>query len=667
MLTKREHTEIFLTLVFAWLVYAVCQGELIVPALAFLCVLPSYIKQMSGRPTRRSSIHMSWRSLISISIVVSGTWRNLFPSPDNAVSFIPILVPALQTASIFVAILAWFRFDYKWRTYYLRFLPWLTVALSINVPFTVITQFVFWFYCYMSVGIMIGHLYFPVSPDTAEAFKRSKYKSPFLYAYPVFLAVIAVAIFFVIVQSIHLGDDIFMHLIQNYVGRRHFSLFDSTLNLSGSGNSRNDVRPILEIDRTGGRSHYLVAQIFKDYQNGVWTAVEDLPTDPVSREFLPSRDTFELVMFEYLADIIPVPRGVAAMHSKGTAYVQDANGVVYNVDKKIPKAELQLGEVSPGAKVGGADRHDYTAVSDFLRKHLKIRNDYLIGRENDPLRIARKMEHFFRTQFEYNLYVDFVADDKGLIYMLDYRRPAYCSYFASAMTLMLRERGIPARLVAGFLATEKSAFSDDKYIVRGRDAHAWVEALIPVRSGGAGPDKGTALYDWVRFDPTPPDSRLSAIDRYSKINKIADWIWCSQKRLKAAILDIETRTLVALLFAIVIMVALEEIFKKFLGRLFKRHKGDEVWTETRLSRKQNPYVWEYKRLEHFLKTKFHVERKDSETDTELLTRLRGLPEVPGNVVLKIEAFFIKYHMARFGFKKDVDLTLLLEDILQGRK
>ncbi|WP_408956853.1 DUF3488 and transglutaminase-like domain-containing protein [Natrinema sp. 74] len=68
----------------------------------------------------------------------------------------------------------------------------------------------------------------------------------------------------------------------------------------------------------------------------------------------------------------------------------------------------------------------------------------------------------------------------------------YCVYFATTMTQMLREEGIPARYVTGY--TSGQQIDDDKYLVRGLDAHAWVEVYFP--------DHG-----WVRFDPTPGESR----------------------------------------------------------------------------------------------------------------------------------------------------------------
>jgi len=62
-----------------------------------------------------------------------------------------------------------------------------------------------------------------------------------------------------------------------------------------------------------------------------------------------------------------------------------------------------------------------------------------------------------------------------------------CEYFASAGALILRELGFPTRLVVGFLGGEYNPITRF-YIVRQKDAHAWVEVYYN--------------NTWVRFDPT---------------------------------------------------------------------------------------------------------------------------------------------------------------------
>jgi hypothetical protein len=87
-------------------------------------------------------------------------------------------------------------------------------------------------------------------------------------------------------------------------------------------------------------------------------------------------------------------------------------------------------------------------------------------------------------------------------------RRGHCEYFASAMTIMLRAIGIPARLATGYSATTYNPVTG-YYEVRALDGHAWPEAYLP-------------QYGWVSFEPTPfyqlpeppPATTAAALDRY---------------------------------------------------------------------------------------------------------------------------------------------------------
>ena len=89
-----------------------------------------------------------------------------------------------------------------------------------------------------------------------------------------------------------------------------------------------------------------------------------------------------------------------------------------------------------------------------------------------------------------------------------------CEYFASALVLMLRTQGIPARMAIGFRGGELNQ-TGDYFTVRQFNAHAWVEALLPAEglspSLQQGVDKDKIRGVWLRLDPTPvfrPDKEL---------------------------------------------------------------------------------------------------------------------------------------------------------------
>ena len=96
---------------------------------------------------------------------------------------------------------------------------------------------------------------------------------------------------------------------------------------------------------------------------------------------------------------------------------------------------------------------------------------------------ARRLEAYLSREYGYTL--DFVgrgAADPIEEFLFTYRS-GHCEYFASAMVLLLRSQGIPARFVAGSLGGEYNPLTG-YYIVRQSNAHAWVEAYLPDAPGG---------------------------------------------------------------------------------------------------------------------------------------------------------------------------------------
>lgn len=103
--------------------------------------------------------------------------------------------------------------------------------------------------------------------------------------------------------------------------------------------------------------------------------------------------------------------------------------------------------------------------------------------------MARRIERHLQTNYQYSLDLQPVLEGDPVADFLFNTRTGHCEYFASAMVLLLRSRGIPARLVNGFQMGEFSTAAD-AYTVRQSDAHSWVEAYFPP-------------HGWVTFDPTP--------------------------------------------------------------------------------------------------------------------------------------------------------------------
>jgi len=114
--------------------------------------------------------------------------------------------------------------------------------------------------------------------------------------------------------------------------------------------------------------------------------------------------------------------------------------------------------------------------------------------EADPVVVANGLSAWLGATYTY---VDTPPPPEGdpVAWFLFDAKAGHCEYFASALTVLLRARGIPARLATGFYSDERAA--DGAVVARRGNAHAWVE----VRTAAG----------WATLDPTPP-SGLPQVD-----------------------------------------------------------------------------------------------------------------------------------------------------------
>ncbi|MEO6749367.1 MAG: DUF3488 and DUF4129 domain-containing transglutaminase family protein [Casimicrobiaceae bacterium] len=175
-------------------------------------------------------------------------------------------------------------------------------------------------------------------------------------------------------------------------------------------------------------------------------------------------------------------------------------------DRRGPQVMLTADrQVITRAAVSQAIR--YTAVS-VLRDHfpaaseLDVRLAMLPARGNPRTRalaatmrerypgdreyIAAVLAMFHDENFVYTLTPPLTPTDPVDMFLFDERR-GFCEHFASAFTVLLRDAGIPARVVTGYQGGEINP-RGGYMIVRQSDAHAWSEAYVD--------------GEWRRYDPT---------------------------------------------------------------------------------------------------------------------------------------------------------------------
>lgn len=90
----------------------------------------------------------------------------------------------------------------------------------------------------------------------------------------------------------------------------------------------------------------------------------------------------------------------------------------------------------------------------------------------------------------------------GVDYFLFDIQEGYCDYYASAMVVMLRAVGVPARFVVGYTPGQPVARAErpapdapDIYRALERNAHAWPEVYFPT-------------YGWIQFEPTASELQI---------------------------------------------------------------------------------------------------------------------------------------------------------------
>ena len=184
---------------------------------------------------------------------------------------------------------------------------------------------------------------------------------------------------------------------------------------------------------------------------------------------------------------------------------QDGEGSIQsrrpNLDRIKYKALSDTSEPAPDVlrRDDGRDPQSYlryVILPDSLDQRIANLADSIAIRYRARRRydIAKAFETELQTNYGYSLEMKASGPDPLADFLFNVKA-GHCEYFSTAMAVMLRTQGIPARVVNGFLPGEFNEAAD-AYTIRQSDAHSWVEVYFP--------DTGS----WVMFDPTPAAGRV---------------------------------------------------------------------------------------------------------------------------------------------------------------
>lgn len=120
----------------------------------------------------------------------------------------------------------------------------------------------------------------------------------------------------------------------------------------------------------------------------------------------------------------------------------------------------------------------------------QLARDITAGKRSNYDKI-KAIESYLSQNYSYTLSPAPTPKDKDFVdYFLFELKEGYCTYYASAMVILARCIGIPARYVEGYMLPSKPE-SENTYYITNEQAHAWVEVYF----------EG---FGWLPFEPTAP-------------------------------------------------------------------------------------------------------------------------------------------------------------------
>lgn len=135
-------------------------------------------------------------------------------------------------------------------------------------------------------------------------------------------------------------------------------------------------------------------------------------------------------------------------------------------------------------------RAAYLQLPDSVPLRVYTLAGRLIADEPSYYEKVIRVQDYVRQVAAYDLEAPLPGDERDVVdYFLFDAPSGFCTYYASAMAVLLRMQEIPARVVTGY-APGVFMVEQGNFEVTGDLAHAWVEVYFPG-------------YGWIPFEPTP--------------------------------------------------------------------------------------------------------------------------------------------------------------------
>lgn len=258
-------------------------------------------------------------------------------------------------------------------------------------------------------------------------------------------------------------------------------------------------------DTSSGKRYLYVNPRWRELRNSVF--LENLPPSSVQKaSSLLDQKAVTVQMQDTAASTVFTPTFLRRFSAQNdmVAYFNEAGELFITRDLErgdrytVFAPILEGGDSALGSLIAaapkGADKEYQEALSKYtqLPSHMEQKvyddlNNIIAGYATPYDQACAIMRHLQRY-YRYTLSPDTPPENQDFVtYFLYVGKEGYCTYYASAMTVLARMAGLPARYVEGFVAKPSS---DGFAYVTGKDAHAWTEIYF----------EG---FGWVPFDATP--------------------------------------------------------------------------------------------------------------------------------------------------------------------
>jgi hypothetical protein len=158
----------------------------------------------------------------------------------------------------------------------------------------------------------------------------------------------------------------------------------------------------------------------------------------------------------------------------------------YNVLSSVSTASIS--ELRQAGTIYPPWTRSYLQLPPELPEPVRQEAWRVVGEATNAYDAASSIEQHLRS-LKYSTRVPVPPADRDWVsFLLFESKEGYCDYYATAMTVMLRAIGIPARVASGYVTGDWDP-ATQSYLISERHAHTWTEVYFPG-------------YGWITFEPS---------------------------------------------------------------------------------------------------------------------------------------------------------------------